>query len=240
MVVKRIKASPATDEPQSFLISIADIMVGVLFFFIIALIFFALKLEHAATRGVNLAASLRTTETVRANVLASLQSDLASRGIQATTNPRQGVLSLPESILFDKNKAELSRHGEEVGTVLAQSLYKTLVCYTGIPPAECSGTSPAIEEALIEGHTDGDGAEVMIWSLSVKRSFNVFQFLMATNPDLARLTNRNQQTIFSIAGYGKLRPLLPGDTGENKRMNGRIDIHLIMMPPEANDVRVTP
>ena len=240
MAVKRIKASPAADEPQIFFISLTDIMVGVLFLFIIAVMFFALRLEHATTRGVKLVAALTTTETVRATVLASLQDDLASRGIQAMTNPRQGVLSLPESILFDKNKAELSRHGEEIATVLAQSLYKTLACYTGMPPAECSGTSPAIEAVLIEGHTDGDGADVAVWTLSVKRSFSVFQVLMAVKPDLARLTNRNRQTIFSIAGYGRQRPFYPGDTEENKRMNGRIDIHLIMTPPETDDVRVTP
>ena len=113
MAVRRVRVQRAADEPHNFFISMTDMMVGMIFLFIIMLMFFALKLERAASQGVNLIASLTTTEEVRATILVALQDDMARQGIQVLTNPQQGVLSLSETILFDKGKAELSRRGEE-------------------------------------------------------------------------------------------------------------------------------
>ena len=244
MAVRRVKVHLDGDEPHNFFISMTDMMVGMIFLFIIMLMFFALKLERAATQGLNLVTTLTTTEAVRANILADLQSDMARQGIQVLTKPQQGVLSLSESILFDKGKAELSRRGEEAIAILAQSLYRNLVCYTvvgdGSSPKDCPTTSHSIEAVLIEGHTDSDGGDVANWNLSVKRSFNAYQVIMASNPDLPWLTNRNRQAIFSIAGYGKQRPAHPNDIDENKQKNRRVDIRLIMVPPDANDVRTRP
>ena len=244
MAVRRVRVQRAADEPNNFFISMTDMMVGMIFLFIIMLMFFALKLERAASQGVNLIASLTTTEEVRATILAALQDDMTRQGIQVLTNPQQGVLSLSETILFDKGKAELSRRGEEAIALLAESLYKNLVCYTvladGPPAKDCPVTTHSIEAVLIEGHTDSDGADVANWNLSVKRSFNAYQFIMSVNPNLPRLLNRNRQAIFSIAGYGKQRPAYPNDIDENKHKNRRVDIRLIMVPPDANDVRTRP
>ena len=244
MAVRRVKIQGGAEQPHDFFISMTDMMVGMIFLFIIMLMFFALKLERAATQSVNLVASLTTTDEVRAAILNDLQTDMVKQGIQVLSNPQQGVLSLSENILFDKGKAELSRRGEEAVAVLAQSLYNNLVCYTvladGPPARDCPATAHSIEAVLIEGHTDSDGADIANWTLSVKRSFNAYQSMMAANPNLPRLLNRNMQAIFSVAGYGKQRPAYPNDIDENKRKNRRIDLRLIMVPPLAADVRATP
>ena len=244
MAVRRIKVQGGASEPHNFFISMTDMMVGMIFLFIIMLMFFALKLEKATTHSASLIASLTTTEEVRANILSDLESDMTKRGIQVVTNPQQGVLSLSENILFDKGKAELSRRGEEAVGVLAQSLYNNLVCYTvlatGAAAKDCPATIHGIEAVLLEGHTDSDGADVANWNLSVKRAFNAYQSMMVANPSLPLLLNRNRQPIFSVAGYGKQRPTYANDTDDNKRKNRRIDLRLIMVPPVAADVRAVP
>ena len=40
--------------------------------------------------------------------------------------------------------------------------------------------------------------------------------------------------IFSIAGYGRERPVAANDTDENKRKNRRIDLRFIMLTPRAS------
>ncbi len=244
MAVRRIRASRSTEAHHDFFISMTDMMVGMIFLFIIMLMFFALKLDRSATQSANLVANLATTEEVRANILRDLKDDMARQGVSLLINRHQGVLSLSENILFDKGKAELSRRGEDVVSLLAQSIYSNLSCYTvmsdGSPVLDCPVTPHSIEAVLIEGHTDSDGADINNWNLSVKRSFNAYQAMMAANPNLPRLLNRNGQSIFSIAGYGKQRPNYPNDTDDNKHKNRRIDIRVIMVPPAANDIRTTP
>ena len=244
MAVRRTRAQHGADEPHEFFISMTDMMVGMIFLFIIMLMFFALKLERAASQSAGLIASLVTTEEIRAKILNEFKDDMTQHGVSVQVYPQAGVLSLPENILFDKGKADLLPRGEEAVTILAQSLYNNLLCYTSQPgnlhEKDCPHTPHSVEAVLIEGHTDSDGNDVANWNLSVKRSFNTYQFLLAVNPNLSRLTNRNGQTIFSISGYGKQRPIRPNDSDENKHKNRRVDLRLIMVPPTATDLRVTP
>ncbi len=244
MAARRTRNRGSAEHPHDFFISMTDMMVGMIFLFIIMLMFFALKLERTATQGAGLIASLTTTEEIRAHILTELGEDMARKGITVQLTAQDGVLSLPENILFDKGRAELSRRGEEAIAILAKSLYDNLLCYTtpaaGDTAKECPETMHSVEAVLIEGHTDSDGNDVANWNLSVKRSFNAYQSLMGANPELSRLTNRNGQAIFSIAGYGKQRPIRSNDSDENKHKNRRVDLRLIMVPPVATDVRLTP
>ncbi len=244
MAVRRTRDQSTAGPAHNYFISMTDMMVGLIFLFIIMLMFFALKLERTATEGAGLIASLTTTEETRAHILTELGEDMTRQGITVLLAAQNGVLSLPENILFDKGRAELSRRGDEAVAILAKSLYANLLCYT-VPVAkaaakDCPETLHSVEAVLIEGHTDSDGIDAANWNLSVKRSFNAYQSLMAANPLLASLTNRNGQVLFSIAGYGKQRPLRANDSDENKHKNRRVDIRLIMVPPIASDVRLTP
>ena len=258
MAVRRTARRGQPEESHDFFISMTDMMVGMIFLFIIMLMFFALKLERAASQSSNLVASLTTTEEIRADVLTTLKMDMAQQGVAVQIYPQQGVLSLPENILFDKGKADLSPRGEAAITVLANALYAHLSCFSGFADGAAAGAitvaplaggaaprcpetnKHSIEAVLIEGHTDSDGNDVANWNLSVKRSFSTYQFMITANPDLGRLVNRNQQTIFSISGYGKQRPVRPNDSDENKHKNRRVDLRLIMEPPSAVDVGVAP
>ncbi|MEI8395126.1 MAG: OmpA family protein [Rhodospirillaceae bacterium] len=208
-----------------------------MFLFLIGLMFFSLRMEHAVHRSTDAIATLSGTEPVRTKILNTLKNDLSRQGLAVQINPVEGVLSLSEALLFDKGKAELAKRGEDALAVLAQSLFNSVFCYAapieGMVRKACSVTVYSLEAIIIEGHTDSDGNDTGNWNFSVKRAFNVYQTLMGASAGLARLVNLNQQTLFSLSGYGKGRPIKPNDTDENKQRNRRIDIRLVMTSPSA-------
>ncbi|CAK0747929.1 OmpA-like domain-containing protein [uncultured Gammaproteobacteria bacterium] len=229
-------------DAENYFVSMTDIMVGLIFMFIIMLMFFALKLDRVAAQGADVIKSFTTTEDIRAKILNDVREDMARKGFLVQIFPEEGVLRLPESILFDKGKADLSRRGEESIATLGQSLYGNLLCYTkraaGSPITACPDSPHTVESVQIEGHTDSDGTDNANWTLSVKRSFNAYQFMIESNPNLSSLLNRNKYTILSISGYGSKRPIQPNDSDDNKRNNRRVDVRIIMIPPKVTEMRM--
>src|ERR1700739_2922594 len=92
------------DEDESYFVSMTDIMVGLLFLFIIMLMFFALKFQQATT-------NLSTANDTRSKILESIAQALKDHGVPVEIDIENGILRLPEQILFDRGKADLSQKG---------------------------------------------------------------------------------------------------------------------------------
>lgn len=221
-----------------YFVSMTDMMAGMIFLFIIMLMLFAFKLERAASINMTAANSVLQIEDILKKVLTNIRDDLLRQGFVVDIFPGEGVLTLPENILFEKDKADLSQPGQLAVAALGESLQRNLACYAwdlnGKRDERCPPARSAVEAVLIEGHTDTDGAESWNWELSVQRSYSTYKYLLSSRPDIISLRNKSGQEIFSIAGYGMHRPAVPNTTSENKRRNRRVNIRIIMVPVQPN------
>ena len=156
-----------------------------------------------------------------------------------------GVLRLPDSVLFDSGQQNLKPQGRTNVDHLASALIDILPCYSdGFPKsAACPPSKHKLESVYIEGHTDSDrysgsGGLKDNWDLSVVRATNTYRSLIEFQPGLSNLCAQKPgrcDPILSVSGYGPQRPV-PGGQGteiERKQQNRRIDLRLIMMTPDS-------
>ena len=141
-------------EEESFFVSMTDIMVGLLFIFILIIMYFAVqakidtqKIEELSDQA-KILTSLITREgdkkrlaeidayqaqvsAQRTNILRWLQAQLSLAGVQgAEIIEEQGVLRLPEGILFASGEYEFvpGSRSEKTAVVLARALQEVLPC----------------------------------------------------------------------------------------------------------------
>ena len=226
---------------ESYFVSMTDMMVGMVFIFIILLMYFALQFRDVTDQ-------LAGADRTRAQILEQLQRTLKAKGVDVTIDTQNGVLRLPDAILFDSGNPELKPQGETAVGKLADALEDVLPCYThsaAHAPARpgCPPTSHFIESLYIEGHTDADrfaGSGLLKdnWDLSAERATNTYRALTRFRPDL---TDRCAQQgggcapVLSVSGYGPQRPIDRGDSEAAKQRNRRIDLRIIMVTPDAGD-----
>jgi chemotaxis protein MotB len=233
------------DDEESYFISMTDLMVGLLFIFIIMLMVFALQYREAQQQKEMTTERLVNAEQVRDNILESLQKYLRDHGITVEIVKDQGILRLPEEILFDKARAEINQKGERAIDVLAQALEVVLPCYTtgnpSFPVDQCPPRRATIESIFIEGHTDIDPLTPRTgmrdnFDLSAIRATNTYRMLMQKRNDLIDFENARGSPVLSVSGYGPNRPAERNQSIEaNKAINRRIDIRILMTTPRSED-----
>lgn len=233
---------PVEVEEENYFVSMTDMMVGLVFIFIILLMYFALQFQDVTDQ-------LTGADKTRAQILQTLQASLKEKGVDVTIDTQNGVLRLPDAILFDSGQAELKPGGRIAVQHLAEALSEVLPCYTetqqegSTRSSHCPPTAHRVESLFIEGHTDTDplsgrGLLRDNWDLSVVRATNTYRALAAGNPDLAGLCVRaggRCEPVLSVSGYGPQRPIDPGSSEEQKRRNRRIDLRIIMVAPDGGE-----
>ena len=229
-------------EEENYFVSMTDMMTGLVFIFIVMLMYYALQFRDVTDQ-------LAGANQTRSSILQQLERTLKAKGVPVTIDTQNGVLRLPDSILFDSAKYELRPEGVRAVSILADSLSGILPCYTDVTPrpARCAGTSEKhrIESLYVEGHTDQDayaGGGVIRdnWDLSVQRATTTYRALTQARGDLAGLCARKGarpgevcEPILSVSGYGDRRPVASGHDDTSKRTNRRIDLRLIMVTPDS-------
>jgi len=240
MASRGVRRSRGEEEQESYFVSMADMMVGLLFVFIILLLYFALQFRQTAH-------DLSSAEQSRATILKRLDEQLRDHGLAVSIDTGSGVLRLPEDVLFDVGRADLNPRGRQAVVVLGQALANVLPCYTYPRPARgCPATRQHVDAIFIEGHTDSDpmAGQGLIrdnLDLSVIRATNTFRALVAATPALATMSNRTPgqgapQPILSVSGYGADRPVDASGTPDAKRRNRRIDLRFLMATPQTPGV----
>lgn len=239
MTIERLRPR-ARSEEENYFISMTDMMVGMIFLFIIILMFFAMKFNDVSVQESEVLNTLLDANSTRATLLQKIKVIMLEKGFIVELDQDNGLLHLPENIMFDKGGYYLNGQGRRAVVTLGWALSEILPCYarSDAPsrPASCLPTPHKIEAVFVEGHTDSDGDDSSNWDLSVRRSLNTYQFMIDSHPNLAGLLNHNGQPFFSVSGYGEQRPLRPNDSDENKRKSRRVDIRLVMAAPKADDV----
>ena len=237
MTSRGVRSSRGAEEEESYFISMADMMVGLLFIFIILLLYFALQLEQKSR-------ALSDAGETRAQILRELKRDLANHNLNVEIDTVTGVLRLPAAILFAKGNYRLSNAGQQAVATIAQSMADVLPCYT-YPRRKigCQKTQHSIDAIFIEGHTDSDplagvGPISDNMDLSALRATNTFRAMEQTVASLADLHNRDNKPILSVSGYGSDRPV-PGNRSTDeasKSRNRRIDLRFLMETPKVEGI----
>jgi len=236
-------------EDENYFVSMTDMMAGLVFVFIILLMYYVLQLHLAETAYRNTTEQIVSADATRAEILQNIQERLRQQGLKVEIDTLSGVLRLPDEVLFDSAKTEIKPEGITALQKLGDALEAVLPCYTDRPDqsAQPSGCPPAthhIESLFVEGHTDkdplmGNGLIRDNWDLSVVRATNTFRKLTGLDPRLKELCLRRESQcipILSVSGYESERPVATGDDPASKAMNRRIDLRILMESPRPTEV----
>lgn len=227
-------------DGESYYVSITDLLLGLVFIFIILLTYFASEFQ-------NVTQSLVSTEATRTELLHRLQAGMQERGYTVEVDEARGSLLIAGEVLFETGDREPTADGVQMISALADVLTLYLPCYSyGLavsPEAECSRAEHSVETVVIEGHTDGDqirpGAWIRDnWDLSAARAASTFSGLILVRPELESLRSRELGSlgavpIFSVAGFADRRPVAAGDDDAAKIRNRRIELRIVMSQPGA-------
>lgn len=227
------------EQDESYFISMTDLMVGMLFIFIILLMAFALNLKAQEDK-------LTQTDKARKQMLQDIETALKNKGIPVTVLPESGVLRLPEQVLFDVNSSELQPGGQIAVSKLGEALDEIVPCYAGTDSKpSCIGKAfGRLESVFIEGHTDDTGSLGRNWQLSYERARAVYIHLLEGFPQLGEVKNDKDEKkgqgekLLGVSGYADQRPAavcdLSGDMAtlfDCRKQNRRIDLRFIMAVP---------
>ena len=243
----RPKAGAAGPESEhSYLASAADLMIGLLFIFIIMVAFLALqKKSEQAAAAAKIAELERQKEREmlglqdpRGRVTLAIGEAVRKTLANVTVDPRSGVISLPEDVLFDRGSSILKAGAPDKLKQVAKTLTSVLPCYVASEALrlKCERVSgnDRIETIFIEGHTDNvpmntPGGNIQ---LSLDRSISMNRALVSGTA-LDRYRNDQQQPIFSYSAYADTRPIKGIDPSNGR--NRRVDLRIVLTyrPPDA-------
>lgn len=225
---------------DSAYVSITDMLTGLLFLFIIMLMYFAVQLRQTTE-------TLITSDQSRAELVTRVSTYMAARGVPTNVDLEIGVLRLPDALLFERGSDIPRPEGEVALRILAEALDTHLPCYAYHRekplPAECPTLPHHVETIFVEGHTDNDPIAPNPrlrdnWDLSASRASNTLRVILADNPALSGFIsgtpdNPSSAALFSIAGYADQRPVEKSTEEAAKARNRRIDVRFIMAMPDS-------
>jgi flagellar motor protein MotB len=181
------RSSPASDADHShgggYLASAADLVIGLLFIFIILVVVLAirdqgqrLQLEEQGRRALEQLQLKQATITSQQRQIENQRQELTGAGDPLVfvtrqlgdglksllpnirLDPTTGVISLPEQVLFPRGSAELNPAGVNALARASEFLAIAMTCFVENQQADrdCSQNAKAyrIETIFIEGHTD--------------------------------------------------------------------------------------
>lgn len=177
-------ADREADHEDNYFVSMTDMMVGVLFIFIIMLMVFALDFRSKTdvqVDAINVAREvakklevlreqvsaeisvLDEAQRTRRQLLADLRDQLKAQGLNVQIDEANGVLRLTEdAVLFEPNDSRLPDRARQnvakIAGVLDVVLPRYARCRSIDDRVSCSGaTGSSVETVFIEGHTDVTG-----------------------------------------------------------------------------------
>lgn len=233
-------ASALEDGEDSYFISMTDLMIGMLFVFIIMLMSFALKLGETTETLAKTTIEITHTANARKEMLEGIADAMKMRGVTVIVDPENGVLRLPESVLFPLGEYRLTAQGYAALATLGDILKERVPCYVGAwEQNKCSTRFKGrLEAVFIEGHTDNVPISSRMangiasnWDLSTARAISTFQALATSAPELTALINDRGQALFGVSGYADKRPVRLEETREARDANRRIDVRFLMANP---------
>lgn len=252
-MVMRHEGNESGEGEENYFVSMTDMMVGILFIFIIMLMLFALDFrrttdvqqealaaaKNMARRLEALVAALDRSTEIRRQLLLDIRAQLAVERLNVEIDEINGVLRLTEdAVRFAADQADLVDRARDnvrrVARVLGRVLPRYVACEVGTARPTCGGGASTVGTVFIEGHTDATGVadpderDRRNWELSTARAVNTYRELVAVSPLLRRLRNRRGEEVLSVSGYSSTRPVDGRETREAWDKNRRIDLRFVM------------
>ncbi len=237
-----MKAARArADGGQNYFISFNDLLVGMLFIFILLLVTYALDFRAAQQTLNGRLDRLEKRMAQRETLLRHLQGKLLAAGYKSSIDPDQGVLRLADHVLFKQGDDTLSAGAQGALTVLANELAKELPCYgKGYDERRCGpNRGPILEAVYIEGHTDSQGISTRRfpnnWYLSAARAFKTYDHLTKANKGfLKNQPNASgKAALIGASAYADTRRL---EEKIDSAMNRRIDFRFLLAPASKAEI----
>lgn len=211
---------------ENYLASVSDLMAGILFIFVILLMWFAFQFLQQRQDLKLKEEQLTQRAAIRSKALHKIAESLKDRGIQVQVDDQNGILRLPESVLFDQGHAVFNKGGLSAIAIVASEL------------KEAFAQSLPLEAVLIEGHTDDAPIVGLIadsagtyrdnWDLSFQRAKQTYLAIIRDEPSLAAIKNERQEALLGMGAYSDLRPVASNATAIGQRANRRIDIRMLI------------
>ncbi len=249
------KGRAADGSEDSYYVSITDMLVGLIFLFIIMLMYFATQLREVTT-------DITSAEQTRTNVVRQVADYMFERNIDVTVDEAVGVIRFPSEALFEQGSDTPLRQGDITLSTLAEALAIYLPCYSFSDRPPSDGCAPAIhhvDSVLIEGHTDSQSLSKTRtpanrgvtpirdnWELSTARAASVYRRIVAAKPELNELFNAPVSApvgspiphrLFGIAGYADQRPLT--EAASDPALNRRVEVRFVMALPDTEKLNGT-
>lgn len=246
--MQRFKRKSSDHEDESFFISMTDIMVGLLFIFLIIIVYFSyqLKKENQAVESYS-----DTAQRHGQKILEKLKNELKKKDIKVEVDYKQGILRLPDGVLFDSGKSQIVNPSlaYEASLDISDAFYNVLKCSVFIKERSkfyierenCklkNNSGVFVDSIFIEGHTDNIPISIGNLNLSSKRAVSTYE-VMTNHRELRNYYSPDKREIFGISGFGDTRPIRLNNNSENRRANRRIDIRVIMYIPRSKQALKT-
>jgi len=233
------RSSGKSETEGGYLASASDLMIGLLFVFIILVVVLALeqRKNQQEIEGVRGAADPRKAVT------AEIGRALQGSGIKVSVDETSGVISLPSDTLFDLGESTLSPQAQQSILGARARLAEVLACYVhsqlaALKARDCPKNPGRheIDTIFLEGHTDSrpmlrNGMDNL--SLSFNRARAIHQLLLGADSPLGPYKNAGKQPLFSFSAYGdsRLLPQVPGEDASNRR----VDMRIVLKYQSIND-----
>jgi chemotaxis protein MotB len=260
--VPRRHHSPPPDldgEGDNYYISLSDLMVGMLFIFLILLTFFALQSRIYESENEWLKKLQMNTDEERLTLLqAAVQTQTLEERLQRLEQKLTNTDRLRAELL-QRIRQELETRGVQVETIQDRGVLRLpqdMLFDPGSATLRPRGDEalrqladvlrftialPQFQERLesiyIEGHTDNIPIRTANFrdnlSLSAARAMNTYQALIRYVPELESISNNQKQALFGISGYGELRAIGDNDSVTGRELNRRIDFRFVLAAPRT-------
>jgi chemotaxis protein MotB len=237
----------SNSEPSwVYFVVLCDVVMGIAFIFLIALLASSMSqritlnaVEQENKLYAERAQFIAKNFEARADFLGQVQDALHERGIVVDIDVDNGILRLPEFLLFDSGSAELRSGGSTLLRLVSHQLGALLPCTTKhLKNLSCTKDFERlyIESIVIEGHTDNHPVIFSSyrdnWDLSMARAKRAYLELVAGAPHIGNVTNDRGQSLISFSSFADKRPIADNDTEVNRRKNRRIDLRFSLFNPE--------
>lgn len=225
LIKKSQPESTEAVEESSYMASASDLMIGILFIFIILVAYLSFQISKAKSEVDPLAQTVKV-----------IGKKLQDAKINVTIDEKTGVISLPADILFDSGSFTLKTGGSDIVKTAIDRLEEVLPCYvrkTGVVKSvdACRKDNPSnaeIETIFVEGHTDSaplSNAPQRYdnWHLGLDRARTVYEMFVSS--PMGNYRNDRDQPIFGVSSYADERPARgysKADFSKNRRVELRV------------------
>jgi len=242
-----VSARARRHNPDSgdYFASMTDLMLGLIFIFIIMLMGFVLNLHEAEHKLTTTVSELTDADLARRELLREV-AGLLQNALPVTIDEDNGTLQLGDDVLFPKGSADAYPEALPKLRLIADALNRVLPCYAmdqsaGRTPRQCGAEHKGrLDAVYIEGHTDTTPIKNAHfqnnWELSAARAAVTFKKLVEYAPALGLLENDHHEALIGVSGYGEYRPVDAGSNENAMQKNRRIELRFVMVSPDSGRV----